>query len=121
MKGRFPANLIHDGSDEVLELFPQSNNSDSAARFFYSAKVSKSERNLAGENKHPTLKPLALMEYLVKLTKTPTSGTVLDPFAGSGTTGCACVNVGRDFIGIELEKEYFEIAQKRIEYYLGEI
>ena len=56
------------------------------------------------------------MKYLVRLTKTPTGGIVLDPFMGSGTTGIACVNEGRDFIGIEKEPEYFEIAQKRIEH-----
>jgi site-specific DNA-methyltransferase (adenine-specific) len=65
-------------------------------------------------NSHPTVKPLALMEYLVKLTATPTGGKVLDPFMGSGTTGLACKNEGRDFIGIEREAEYLEIAKKRI-------
>jgi len=64
---------------------------------------------------HPTQKPLALMEYLCKLTKTPTGGVVLDPFMGSGTTGMACVNTGRDFIGIEMDKGYFKIAKDRIE------
>ena len=54
------------------------------------------------------------MEYLCNLTRTPTGGVVLDPFMGSGTTGVACVNTGRDFIGIEKEKEYCEIAEKRI-------
>jgi site-specific DNA-methyltransferase (adenine-specific) len=54
------------------------------------------------------------MEYLVKLTATPTGGKVLDPFMGSGTTGLACKNEGRDFIGIEREAEYLEIAKKRI-------
>jgi len=67
----------------------------------------------AGHNHHPTVKPLALMEYLVKLTATPTGGVVLDPFMGSGTTGIACKNQGRDFIGIELDREYFEIAKAR--------
>jgi len=65
-------------------------------------------------NIHSTVKPLALMEYLVKLTATPTGGTVLDPFMGSGTTGIACKNQGRDFIGIELDEEYYEIAKARI-------
>ena len=54
------------------------------------------------------------MEYLCKLTRTPSGGVVLDPFMGSGTTGIACVNTGRDFIGIEKESEYFKIAQRRI-------
>ena len=65
-------------------------------------------------NFHSTVKPLALMRYLVRLTKTPTGGVVLDPFMGSGTTGIACVQEGREFIGIELEPEYLEIAEKRI-------
>jgi len=67
-----------------------------------------------GKNHHPTVKPLKLMEYLCTLTKTPTGGVVLDPFMGSGTTGIACRNTGRDFIGIEKEPEYFEIAKRRI-------
>lgn len=63
---------------------------------------------------HPTVKPLALMRYLVRLTSTPTGGIVLDPFMGSGTTGIAAVLEGRDFIGIELNAEYLEIAERRI-------
>jgi len=68
-------------------------------------------------NFHATVKPITLLRHLVSLTKTPTGGTVLDPFMGSGTTGCACVLEDRDFIGIEMSEEYFEIAKKRIEYY----
>jgi site-specific DNA-methyltransferase (adenine-specific) len=71
-------------------------------------------KNTPQHNHHPTVKPLALMEYLVKLTATPTGGVVLDPFMGSGTTGLACKNQGRDFIGIEREEEYIEIAKARI-------
>ena len=148
-KGRFPANLIHDGSEEVAGLFPVSK-----ARFFYAAKASKSERNaglenmpdaekytakagtfgvhdcfsgksgddawkakhpdLPKKNNHPTVKPVALMEYLCTLI-TPPNGTVLDPFMGSGTTGVACVKTNRNFIGIELDENYFQIAKKRIE------
>lgn len=66
------------------------------------------------QNSHPTVKPLKLMEYLCTLTATPTKGCVLDPFCGSGTTGLACQNTGRDFIGIEMEPEYIEIAKARI-------
>ena len=66
------------------------------------------------QNHHPTVKPIALMRYLVRLTKTPTGGVVLDPFTGSGTTGIACVLEGREFIGLEREAEYIEIAEKRI-------
>lgn len=63
---------------------------------------------------HPTVKPVRLMEYLIKLV-TPPNGTVLDPFMGSGTTGCAAVRLGFQFIGIEREQEYVEIAKRRIE------
>jgi len=65
-------------------------------------------------NNHPTVKPLALMEYLCILTKTPTGGIVLDPFLGSGTTAMAAKKTGRDFIGIEKEEEYVKIARGRI-------
>jgi site-specific DNA-methyltransferase (adenine-specific) len=65
-------------------------------------------------NFHSTVKPIELMRYLVRLTKTPTGGVVLDPFMGSGTTGIACVLEGREFIGIERGAEYVEIAEKRI-------
>jgi len=71
-------------------------------------------RNNKMKNHHPTVKPLALMRYLARLTKTPTGGVVLDPFMGSGTTGIAAVLEGRDFIGIELNAEYLEIAERRI-------
>ena len=82
-----------------------------ASRFFYCAKASKKER---GEgNNHPTVKPIALMEYLIKLV-TPPEGIVLDPFIGSGTTAIASLNTGRSFIGIEKEKKYFDIANERI-------
>jgi len=65
-------------------------------------------------NNHPTVKPLKLMEYLCILTKTPTGGTVLDPFGGTGTTGMACKKTGRDYILIEKEPEYVKIAQARL-------
>jgi len=90
-----------------------------ASRFFYCAKASKKER---GEgNNHPTVKPLKLMEYLCTLTITPTGGIVLDPFMGSGTTGVACVNTKRNFIGIELDEQYYKIAQQRISDELGSL
>ncbi len=82
-----------------------------ASRFFYCAKASKKER---GEgNNHPTVKPVSLIKYLVTLV-TPPDGVCLDPFMGSGTTGVACINTNRNFIGIELDDKYFEIAKKRI-------
>ena len=142
--GRWPANFIHDGSEEVVGLFPQSKStggqaslgafrngdvygkgrderesrdpgfgdSGSAARFFYCAKASKSER---GEgNTHPTVKPLALMKYLITL-GLPPGGTVLDPFCGSGTTALACKELGRNYICIEKELEYYRIACNRLD------
>lgn len=108
--GRWPANLIHDGSDEVVELFPESNGS--AARFFYCAKANKKDRE--DGNTHPTVKPTDLMAYLCRLV-TPPSGIVLDPFMGSGSTGKAAVREGFSFIGIEREAEYFQIAQQRVQ------
>lgn len=82
-----------------------------ASRFFYVAKASPSER---GDNSHPTVKPVALMEYLIKLV-TPPRGTVLEPFMGSGTTGVAAKRLRFNFVGIELDKKYFDIAKNRIE------
>ena len=145
--GRWPANICHDGSDEVVEMFPTSgsgngkgaynyagreyNNKDtsmfngdkpqapsnynetgSAARFFYSSKATKKDR---GEgNTHPTVKPVRLMEWLVKMI-TPAKGKCLDPFMGSGSAGIAAIRTGRKFIGIEMDEGYFQIAKKRIE------
>ena len=143
-EGRWPANVIHDGSDEVIELFPDArgqiaasvddgseqhnsvygklkhggpkhvprqDTSKSAARFFYCAKTSKSERGKG--NNHPTVKPLALMQYLVRLV-TPPSSVVLDPFAGSGTTLLAAQAEGFKSIGIEQSEEYCDIILNRI-------
>ena len=111
-----------------------------ASRFFYCAKAGKAERNAGLDefedkrpddrtatgmgsfeekgvqpqrNHHPTVKPISLMAYLVRLV-TPPNGTVLDPFLGSGTTGCAAVLEGFDFIGIEREADYIAIAEARI-------
>ena len=139
--GRWPANVIHDGSDEVVGLFPSPHgagsarqsaegshsgpsgmfgighsamrfgDSGSAARFFYCAKASKADRD--ADNKHPTVKPTALMRYLCRLV-TPPGGVVLDPFTGSGSTGKAAILEGFRFIGIEREAEYVEIAKARI-------
>ena len=97
--GRFPANVMHDGLQEDW------------ARYFYSPKTSKAERG--EDNTHPTVKPQELMKYLCRLV-TPKGGTVLDPFMGSGSTGMAAKDEGFGFIGIEREKEYFEIAEGRI-------
>ena len=101
-RGRFPANVMHDGLDE------------SWSKYFYCPKTSKSERhNSAIKNTHPTVKPVELMKYLCRLI-TPKGGTVLDPFMGSGSTGMAAKDEGFDFIGIEKEKEYYELAEARI-------
>jgi len=188
-QGRFPANLIHDGSEEVLAGFPvvhgagyvrggglsqngrsmfcgnhegngtRIGDSGSAARFFYCAKASKQDRDEGCEgmegqtvtswhfkcnkcghtyseqreksgchcecpeptgwtgisrNNHPTVKPTALMRYLCRLV-TPPNGIVLDPFIGSGSTGKGAKLEGLNYIGIEREAEYCEIARKRID------
>lgn len=182
--GRFPANFIHDGSDEVVSLFPDTSpskaanrglqhssrhgglgdiggnikegtdgirghNDDggSAARFFYCAKASKRDRdegldgfeiktlqvfgdyvgtpehapkeNIQRRNFHPTVKPTTLMQYLCRLI-TPPNGIVLDPFMGSGSTGKAAMYEGFRFIGIDLEPEYCQIAEARIEFALND-
>ncbi len=188
--GRFPANVIHDGSDEVVELFsasgsgngkgaynyagreynnketslfngdkPQAasnyNDSGSAARFFYCPKVNRKERHVGFDevtiigsthpddvkkhplwepeigtnparlkakviekgqfkgNNHPTVKPVELMKYLIKLV-TPNNGKVLDPFCGSGSTGMAAVELGHEFVGCDLDPNYCKIAEARI-------
>ena len=100
-KGRWPANVIHDGLDEEW------------ARYFYSAKASKKEKD--GSN-HPTVKPVSLMRYLVRLV-TPKDGLVLDPFAGTGTTGEACILESRNYYLIEKTKEYILDIEKRINKY----
>lgn len=166
--GRWPANVMHDGSEEVLAAFPDTpgqqgdlknqinqrktktcygnmapalahfarlDSSSSAARFFYCAKASPAERhaglgnvpaqfkhgstlrdaeNLVDRkgNHHPTVKPIALMRYLVRLI-TPKGGNVLDLFCGSGSTGVAAIHEGMEFIGIEREEDYVQIAQAR--------
>jgi site-specific DNA-methyltransferase (adenine-specific) len=171
--GRFPANLIHDGSDEVVGLFPDTksnrhsrprggesfryaNESDnqeyytdsgSAARFFYTAKASKSERNAGLEgfepqitndgrekdidnafqrgmtlrtNHHPTVKPLSLTKYLATLIKPPTGGRLLVPFSGSGSEMIGALQAGWDYVeGVELTEEYIPIAEARIKYWVS--
>lgn len=137
--GRWPANLIHDGS-EPADLLGE------AARFFYCAKASRRDRDeglegfevkaaksyeggrivsadhpetaMGGEsvraNIHPTVKPTELMRYLCRLV-TPPGGIVLDPFMGSGSTGKAAMREGFRFIGCEMSPEYLKIARARIE------
>lgn len=145
-KGRWPANVIHDGSPEVLAEFPitksgtgavkrksgsnENGNTStafgtesrpagtevftygdkgSAARFFYCAKASPADRE---DSKHPTIKPTALMRYLVKLV-TPPGGVVLDPFCGSGSTGKAAMLEGLRFVGIDLQQECADDTTRR--------
>ena len=140
--GRWPANFLHDGSDEATAGLGE------AARFFYCAKASRSDREegcddlplrtgaeavereegsagtkspSAGagrtastvKNHHPCVKPTDLMRYLVRMV-TPPGGTVLDPFMGSGSTGKAATLEGFNFIGIEMDEDYLSIAQARI-------
>jgi DNA modification methylase len=132
--GRWPANIIHDGSPEVVEAFPETTSgsrngeygngtfssgkvskelvgdSGSAARFFYTSKADSDDRL---GSKHPTVKPLDLMQYLVRLV-TPKGGTVLDPFAGTGTTGEAAFREGMRAVLIERENEYVEDIRRRM-------
>lgn len=104
-KGRWPANLIHDGSNEACLALK------SGARFFYSAKTGKDDRET--DNNHPTVKPTTLMAYLCRLV-TPPGGTVLDPFMGSGSTGKAATVNGFRFVGIERDPAYHKISMARI-------
>lgn len=140
-EGRWPANVVHDGSAEVVELFPQGTkgheprnvgtfrknhifgednaprlyhpgfeDEGSAARFFYSAKANKRDR--AG-SKHPTVKPVSLLQWLVRLI-TPPGGTVLDPFAGTGTTGEAAWRECFKAALIEAEPTYQDDIRRRM-------
>lgn len=149
--GRFPANLIHDGSEEVLSCFPdapgqlapsiedgtpQGNSvfgamrrggphhtprkeqNKSASRFFFCTKATKKDRNeglqeVGLRNSHATVKPTSLMRWLCRLVTQP-GGVVLDPFAGSGSTGKAATLEGFRFIGIEREEQSYEVACARV-------
>lgn len=141
-EGRWPANVLLDGSDEVVGAFPDAagalravdesfapkagtavygdygprpaaaprGDSGSAARFFYSAKADADDRL---GSKHPTVKPVELMRWLVRLT-TPPGGVVLDPFAGSGSTGVAAVAEGMRAVLIEQSPDYADDIQRRL-------
>ena len=144
--GRWPANVQHDGSQEVVEAFPEVADSSvgikgvngsfsvahggfapdptergytdtgRASRFFYSAKADSEDR--MGSD-HPTVKPVDLMRHYVGLI-TPHGGTVLDPFAGTGSTGLAALGVGRDAILIEREASYVADIERRLAWARGE-
>jgi len=107
--GRFPSNVIGEIEPEYQ-------------KYFYCPKVSRKERHTGFDdvekqgNNHPTVKPIELMKYLIKLI-TPPGGIVLDPFNGSGSTGCAAVELGFEYIGCELDPAYVEISKRRIEEY----
>lgn len=145
-QGRFPANVMHDGSQVVQDMFGDK------SQYYYCAKASKKDRDeglenfeekmmgmsggaqshgegyspsktgediglnrvIARKNTHPTVKPTELMQYLCRLV-TPKGGVVLDPFMGSGSTGKAAMMSGFKFVGIELNREYFDIACARLE------
>jgi DNA modification methylase len=139
--GRFPANLTHDGSADVLACFPHSDSkmggsspdsghwgnsgscegvrrddSGSAARFFYTAKADENDR---WGSKHPTVKPIDLIRYYARLI-TPPGGLILDPFAGSGTLGVAAMAEGFSAVLIEREAEYVADIRERIAFYEGQ-
>jgi site-specific DNA-methyltransferase (adenine-specific) len=104
VNGKWPANLIHDNSAEVLAL------SSDAARFFHSVKADFDDRL---GSRHPTIKPVDLMQYFCRLI-TPPGGCVLDPFAGTGTTGEAAWREGFNAILIEREAEYQNDIRRRM-------
>src|SRR6202789_2436196 len=117
-KGRRPANIIFD--EEAAAMLDQQTG-NSASRFFYCAKASSRERN-AGLDKpssHPTVKPIALMKYIIKLLAPPNNPVLLVPFCGSGSTLVAAKELGINAIGIELNEEYCEIARLRIKHAKG--
>lgn len=109
VEGRWPANVLHDGGAEVLSAFPQEDG-ETAARFFYSAKADSDDRI---GSKHPTVKPIDLMRWCVRLA-TPPGGLVLDPFSGTGTTGEAALLEGMRAWLIEREPEYQADIARRL-------
>jgi site-specific DNA-methyltransferase (adenine-specific) len=116
---------LHQKKNKIYSKFSQASplgqmsSSGGASRFFYCAKASSSERNEGlDKNNHPTVKPLKLMEYLIKLIMPPKDGILLDPFAGSGTTILAAHKLGIKCIGIEKQQEYCDIANARLAYHI---
>jgi len=117
--GRYPSNLIL--SDDVHDLFENKDKTKYFKSFKYNPKAQKKERTHDGEveNPHPTVKPKDVLSWLILMT-TREDQVVLDPFMGSATTGLACVDTGRKFIGIERDADYFEICENRLEEYVDE-
>lgn len=107
-QGRWPANVLLD-AETAQALGPE-------RRFFYTPKASRREKTANGTvpNRHPTVKPLQLMRWLVRLVSTPTDTIILDPFAGSGTTGVAAIHEGLSFHGIELDPDHADTARQRL-------
>jgi len=95
--GRYPSNIIGEVQSEHQ-------------KYFYAPRATRKEKG--EDNNHPTVKPVSLMEYLVKI-YSPIGGQVLDPFCGSGTTGVGCINNDREFVGIDLSEDYTQIAKER--------
>lgn len=108
--GRFPANVIHDGSDEVMAMFSETR-SGNASRYFFCAKPRPDEKCLS---RHPTIKPVELMKHLMRLVTQP-GGVVLDMFAGSGPTGQAALELGMSPILIEKEAKYIRAEAAVVE------
>lgn len=113
--GRWPANVcLDEGAAEQLDAQSGATGQrEPTARFFYTAKSSSGERHYAGKNHHPTVKPVTLMRWLVRLV-TPRGGLVVDPFCGSGSTGVAALAEGFRFLGIDLDEENCKLARRRI-------
>ena len=117
--GRFPANLLI--SDDVLDDYSRFYSLDAWAErnlpFLIVPKAAKKEKNLGlDKNDHPTVKPIKLMSYLITM-GSRSGDTILDPFAGSGTTGCAAITLGRKYILIEKDPEYIKIIKARLKYW----
>ena len=96
--GRYPSNIIGEVQSEHQ-------------KYFYAPRATRKEKG--EDNDHPTVKPVSLMEYLIRI-YSPVNSTVLDPFCGSGSTGVAAVSTGRQFVGIDLEEHYCQIAADRL-------
>ena len=127
-KGRYPSNVIGEVTDYQKYFYcpkvgraerhvgfepPETNGKGHTQMYGEEQAVLRNTNNLSTGNNHPTVKPVELMKYLVKLV-TPEGGIVLDPFNGSGSTGMACVELGYEYVGCELDPNYVEIATNRI-------